>query len=139
MHHLRIQAHVDAGLDEIVTHVFVDNQPLVDFKKKSLSVDLYALEQSIRHSGDYFIVTCICGYPSCGSIKQGIRVCHTQTGIEWTVRGLGETETFSFEADEYRTEVRRSIQELKQLIKSHDLQVAPEINHYMYAGKIDIA
>jgi hypothetical protein len=26
-----------------------------------------------------------------------------------------------------------------QLIKNHDLQVAPEINHYMYAGKNDIA
>jgi hypothetical protein len=139
MNHLRIQSCVDAGLNEIVTHLFVDDQPLVEFKKKSLAVDLSALEASIRRSGDYFIVTCICGYPNCGSIKQGIRVCHTQTGIEWTVRGLGETQTFSFEADEYRTEVRRSIQELKQLIKSHDLNVSPEINHYMYGGKNDIA
>ena len=135
MNHLNIQSHVDAGLNGIVTHLFVDGQRLVDFKKRSLSVDLNALEQSVRHAGDFYIVTCICGYPSCGRIKQGIQVSHTQRGIGWVVHGFGATRTFLFAPEEYRAEVHRGIRELKQLMDRHDLDVAPEINKFIYGGK----
>jgi hypothetical protein len=91
-------------------------------------VDLSALEQSIRQSGEFFIVTCLCGIPACAGIKQGIEVRHGETSTHWIVRGLGETQTFYFDRQEYEAAIRRGIRHLQQMMERHRLGVAPKIN-----------
>ena len=136
MNRLDVQSRVDPVLNEIVTQLLVDGQLLTDFKKDSLSVDLSALETATRQSGEFTIVTCICGYPSCAGIKQGIRIDHTGECVHWIGRILGETQTFSFDRQEFRIAVERGIEQLKQLMATHKVEVAPDINKHVF-GEAD--
>jgi len=131
MNNLKVQSRIDSvhnEKDAIVTELLVDDRLLADFKGSSLSVDLSALERSVYQSGEFFIITCVCGDPGCAGVKQGIQVSHTDKSIHWVVRGLGETQTFYFHPQEYQTAVEHGIKQLEQMMKRHNLEVAPEIN-----------
>ena len=134
MNRLDVQSRVDPKLNQIVTELSVDGQLLPDFNLESLSVDLSALEQAARASGEFYIVTCICGYPNCAGIKQPIRIDHADGRVRWYGRILGEEQAFAFDPDEFQTAVGRGIEALQRLMARHDLEVAPEINKHVYGG-----
>lgn len=51
----------------LVTAIQIDGQPLLDFDRFGLSVDLYQLTRSRDQDGEFLIVTCWCGYAECGA------------------------------------------------------------------------
>lgn len=135
MNQLEVKSRIDSPPDDvelIVTEMLVDGRPLTDFRGRSLSVDLFALERSIRQSGEFFIVTCLCGVPACAGIKQGIQVRHSETNTHWIVRGLGETQTFYFDGQEYEVAIRRGIRHLQQMMEHHRLGIAPKMNERIF-------
>ena len=123
--------HLTAGVPPMFR---VDGQLLPDFKKDSLSVDLSELAQAALESGAFYIVTCICGYPNCAGIKERIRIDHAVGRVHWQGRILGEEQTLAFDRDEFQAAVGRGIEQLKQLMARHDLEVSPEINKHVYGG-----
>lgn len=138
--------------------VKVDDQPLIDFAYFQLAADLMELQRSVDQSGEYFIITCSCGWPECAGIKRGIQVSHqgecitwvyqtlrpdpaTQPELlkktksrrpEWVVRGIElPTKTFIFDRAEYRAAIRQGIQqgtESLQKVGNHKGCVIPEHN-----------
>jgi len=137
MNRLEVQSRVDPSLNGVVTELLVDGQLLSDFKKDSLSVDLSALKTATEQSGDFYIVTCICGYPSCAGIKQGIRIDHIGGCVYWVGRILDETQTFTFGLEEFRIAVKHGIEQLKRLLERYDLEVAPEIMELAFGSAED--
>ena len=110
----------------------MDGVLLTDFKVNSMSVDLSALEDSTLQAREYYIVTCVCGYPMGAGITQKIRVDHADQSIDWTVRGLGEERTYSFDPQAYRSAVQDGFEQLKQLRAGNDLETSPDINKFTY-------
>lgn len=136
MNRLEVQSRVDSKSNEIVTELIVDGQLLPDFKMDSLTVDLCALEQATRESGKFTIVTCICGYPNCAGIKQRIRIEHAGGCVRWRGRILDEEQTFAFDLGEFQAAVERGIEQVRQLMVRHELEVAPAVNKLVF-GEAD--
>lgn len=133
MNHLKVQSKVDLSLNQIVTEILIDGKPFTDFKKNSYSVDLSALELSIKESGKFYIITCICGYPNCAGIKKGIQVSHEDDCIQWKSYLNNEVKECCFNPIEYQIAVTKGIDQLKELMVKHNVEVAPEINKFTYS------
>ena len=142
MNHLKVRTRLDPEPDTpedgAITEVLVDRQLLVDFVGCWLAVDLMALEHSIHNDGEHFIVTCSCGEASCAGIKEGIHVSRSTGNIHWVMRGFGETRTFYFEPEQYKSAIRNGIRQFQELIKAHRIDyfnVAPLSNYNIYIRK----
>lgn len=131
MNRLTIKSRIlsrDLESDVIVTEVFADGRPLIDFESNTLSTDLLSLERSIHQDGEFFIVTCACGHAGCAGIREGIRVTRADKNVHWVVRGIGETQTFYFEPKAYESAIRQGIQQLQELVDRTGLRVVPDYN-----------
>ncbi|MGD8397668.1 MAG: hypothetical protein PVG11_02310, partial [Anaerolineae bacterium] len=114
--------------DVIVTEIFVDGRLLVDFKQSTLSTSLVALQRSIDEDGEFFFVTCTCGIPMCAGIREGVRVTRAHNRVHWVVRGLGDTQTFYFDAEEYGAAIKWGIKQFQQIMREKRLEAYPPIN-----------
>jgi hypothetical protein len=114
--------------DAIITEIAVDGQLLVNFEKSTLSTNLVALERSVHEDGEFFFVTCTCGVPMCAGIREGIRVTHDHKSVHWVVRGLGDTQTFYFDPEEYERAIRSGIKQFQQIIRQNKLEAYPSFN-----------
>lgn len=134
MNHLRIKSRVlsrapeEFEEDVILTEVFADGKLLIDFESNYLATDLLSLERSMHQDGEFFIVTCTCGFPGCAGIREGIRVTRTDNNVHWVVRGVGETQTFYFDPEEYESAIEQGIKQLQQMVDRHGLRVIPSYN-----------
>lgn len=134
MNHLRIKSRIWSGdpeefeKDVILTEVFADGKLLLDFESNWLATDLLSLERSIHQDGEFFIVTCTCGAPGCAGISEGVRVTRIDKNVHWVVRGLGETQTFYFDPQEYESAIKQGIKQLQQLVDRYSLEVVPSYN-----------
>lgn len=122
---LRLNArHVENDpLGYLVVEAAVDKRPLTDYNQHA--VDLHQFNLSTEKSGEYFIITCWCGDPSCANIEHGIAVSHTDDSIIWQTELNGERHLFEFNKNEYvaaRQNLQTQAQELLNLLKdsSHD-------------------
>lgn len=138
-----------SGEIHLRTVVRVDAKPLVDYGYYGLATNLGALLDSTKGSGEFFIITCACGDPSCAGIQQGISVTHRDNRIlwayrnplpdpienpelvrqtpsgrpEWVVRGARlPTRTYIFETSAYRAAIQQGINRGRQLLKQYDTQ-----------------
>ena len=132
MNLLELKSYIDPSLNEIVTELLVDGKQLTDYKKNSFAVDLSSLETSILDSGEFYIITCTCGYPGCGEIKQGIQVKQSEETIEWQVTGFGQDQYFCFTRDHYRSAFFTGIEKLEQLMEKTGLKPASDTAEYYF-------
>lgn len=94
-----------------VSIILVDGQPITDFSYYATS--LTELKDSIKHNGNYFIITCWCGVPDCAGIEQGIKVIHHQNTVKWTMT-QPQAQQFIFSTDDYKTSITQGIEQIKQ-------------------------
>lgn len=134
MNRLRIKSRIwNSGPEEfeedvILTEVFADGKLLIDFESNYLATDLLSLERSIHQDGEFFIVTCTCGVPGCAGIREGIRVTRSDNNVHWVVRGVGETQTFYFDPEEYESAIEEGIKQLQKMVERYGLEVVPSYN-----------
>ena len=134
MNRLRIKSRIwnsapeEFEEDMILTEVFADGKLLIDFESNYLATDLLSLERSIHQDGEFFIVTCTCGVPGCAGIREGIRVTRSDNNVHWVVRGVGETQTFYFDPEEYESAIEEGIKQLQKMVERYGLEVVPSYN-----------
>jgi hypothetical protein len=134
MNRLRIKSRIwnsapeEFEEDMILTEVFADGKLLIDFESNYLATDLLSLERSIHQDGEFFIVTCTCGVPGCAGIREGIRVTRSDNNVHWVVRGVGETQTFYFDPEEYEAAIEKGIKQLQKMVERYGLEVVPSYN-----------
>ncbi len=135
MNHLDVRSHLEPSLNQIVAELLVDGELVADFLRESLSVDLSALEMSTHRSGEFYIITCMCGYPSCAGIERGVTVEQAGTRIEWAISIAGATQLFSFDRQDYRSAVRRGIEKIRQLSARTGVEAAPDIIYHYFSQR----
>jgi hypothetical protein len=116
------------------TKILVDGRPLVDFDARALAVDLRQLQRSIQEDGEFFVVTCACGDAACAGIRQGIAMRRDSKNVHWVVRGLGPTQTLSFDRQLYADAVARGITQLCMVVRQTGLDVVPGQNRLLVDG-----
>lgn len=52
---------------------------------EDVTVDIEALLESTRRSGEFYIFTCGCGEPACARIDHGIIVLHDYNSLRWLI------------------------------------------------------
>lgn len=115
------------------TEILVDNEPLVDFARYWLAVDLHQLALSLGGDGEYYVITCVCGAAGCAGIWRGIEVHHDAGRVHWTVRGLEPVRTFVFDGRAYLEAIEEGLRHFEQLRVQHQrLDVIPFQNRYLH-------
>lgn len=135
MNRLKIRSRIrseEFEEDVILTEIFVDGKLLLDFESNYLATDLLSLERSRDQDGEFFIVTCVCGIPGCAGIREGIRVTHPDGNVHWVVRGVGETQTFYFDPEQYESAIKYGIKQLNELVDRYSLEVVPSQNRKVF-------
>lgn len=95
-----------------VSIILVDGEPIADFSYYATS--LTELKNSLKHNGNYFILTCWCGVPDCAGIDWGIQVIHHQNTVKWTITQPKPHRIFTFSANDYKTVITKGIEQIKQ-------------------------
>lgn len=73
-------------------------------------IDLEALLKSLETDGEYFIFSCCCGLPECSGWIKGIRVSHSEEGIEWI--DLNNGRRWSFDKQKIKADLEDIQQEV---------------------------
>lgn len=122
MNHIELKLkarHFDNDpLGYLVVEAKVDSQPLANFDE--CAIDLHQFQRSLERDGEYFIVTCWCGDPSCANIQKGISVHHDPETVSWETVISGKTQTFEFDKADYtaaQQNLRSQAQELLSYLK----------------------
>ena len=66
------------------------------------SIDWVDLVKSAIEPGEYFILTCSCGFPDCARLYEPIRVTHDNGVITWQILKPDPKRKFEFSQCEYR-------------------------------------
>lgn len=91
----------------VLSELLVDGVAIADFEEYATS--LHALMASLDRDGEYFIITCECGVPSCVGLRSGIRVQRSGDVVEWNMREPSQ-HSYRFPADDYRAAVESGIE-----------------------------
>ncbi len=87
-----------------------------------LPVDMDAMKASSICDGEFYLWNCTCGYPSCGGLREGIRVVHKNEVIRWKksatpIKGRDILEEFGeleFDKAAYVRTVTEAFKEMKR-------------------------
>ncbi len=87
-----------------------------------LPVDMDAMKASSVCDGEFYLWNCSCGYPSCGGLREGIKVVHQNDVIRWkksspTGKGRDILEEFGelvFDKAAYVRTVTEALKEMKR-------------------------
>lgn len=115
---LRARHYKNDPLGYLVVEAQVDNEPIADFE--ACAIDLQQYQRSLENDGEFFIITCWCGDPSCANIEHGISVQHTADRILWQATIDGQPRTFEFDREAYtaaQTNLQSQAQELLAYLK----------------------
>jgi hypothetical protein len=94
-------------------------------------VDLRQFQASMRQDGNYFIMTCDCGFPGCAGYDKGIRVTNDGIRYRWVDKDFPEYPAREFRITEYRQAWSDFIKRLKFQLKEIDpasVRVVPSTN-----------
>ncbi|MCB0482826.1 MAG: hypothetical protein KDC83_15460 [Flavobacteriales bacterium] len=123
----------DDGKDYLVVEVIVDNNPLTNFQW--FATDLVHLTKSAESSGNFYILTCWCGYPLCAGLKKPITVEHNHDHIVWKISEPEPVREFKFDMTQYRTAIDRLSIQGNKLIKRlattsiRGIEITPDQNN----------
>ena len=95
----------------LAPHLLVDGIQLANFS--SFAVDMVELRKSLLRSGDYFILTCWCGEPSCMGIEAGIRVTHEGFLVRWHLQDPFDDSTYEFSLPQLKSEFESSLNSIR--------------------------
>jgi hypothetical protein len=111
---LQVRAHLAHDTDNspyVWVELLVDDTPLLNFQHNA--VDLQLLVSSQYSPGDYFIITCTCGFPGCAGIDAPVVVTHDNTIIRWVVKSISPVKTYHFDPEQYRKAIERGIKAIR--------------------------
>jgi hypothetical protein len=135
---LRLKTHgQDEPTDYLVVEVSIDGNVLTNFD--TYATDLPELIQSSEHAGNYFILTCWCGYAECAGIRQGIQIRHDHGNIFWQVVEPAPKQRFVFARTAYKQAIQDCIKQGKRSItyrrSSNDkpFEITPVQNEALFA------
>ncbi len=112
---LRLKAHgQDDDIDYLIVEIEIDGNVLTNFDV--YATDLHELIRSSERAGEYFILTCWCGYPGCAGIRRGIQVRHEHGNIFWHLAEPGPKKRFVFSQSAYRQAIQECIKQGKRSI-----------------------
>jgi hypothetical protein len=110
---LRIHVEEDEPNDFVIgTLAAIDGVPVVE--DSTFAVSLYRLRESLRGSGEYFIITCGCGVPRCADIGRGVAVAYDHGVVSWAINEPAPSRRFSFEESAYRLEIGQAIERFRE-------------------------
>ncbi len=102
----------------LVIEAYIDGEQLVGVDQYSIDVP-FGLLPSVERNGYWYIVSCSCGDPGCAGIFSGVEVKHREGRITWHLLEPGPMRDFRFDADQYRGEVYRLIENGRMAIHWH--------------------
>ncbi|MBN1318987.1 MAG: hypothetical protein JXA42_26125 [Anaerolineales bacterium] len=113
---VRLKAHHDNidAIDHLVVEIKIDRELMVDFDY--YATDYGQLLKSIDQDGEFYILTCWCGFPGCAGIKRGIEVRHEGDVVYWRVLNPRPERRFVFRREAYQQAIRCAIEQGNRLI-----------------------
>ncbi len=97
--------------------VLVDGQPLADVEG-GYAFSIAGLLESCTMPGEYFIVTCSCGYAGDRGIEHGVRVSVDDDSIGWDVPEPPPKRSYRFDRSAYERAVTVGLQQARSAFAS---------------------
>ncbi len=83
------------------------------------SVNIFALEDSLRREGEFPIFTCNGRVPGCRKLAPGVRVAHPGTVSTWALPGPAPVRLLAFETEELRGQFHQAQQTCNRLSREY--------------------
>ena len=113
---IQIQVARRSGIDLVVCCADIDGEPIEDFVRYCYAIDLEELFRSERESGEFSIVTCWCGAPSCAGIGKGVHVRHEDGVVQWRLTDPGPIREYVFSESDYALALKNTRSEIKRFV-----------------------
>jgi hypothetical protein len=113
MNWIEITCHLEGDKLDFLLHV--DGQRLLPRH----SVNIFALEDSLRREGEFPIFTCNGRVPGCRKLAQGVRVAHPATVTTWTLSEPAPVRVLTFETGELRGQFHQAQQTCNRLSQEY--------------------
>ncbi len=115
---LQLKAHhlQNDPLGYLIVEAQIDDKPIADFGE--LAIDLHQFQRSSENDGEFFILTCWCGDPSCANIEHGIQVHHDSNNVQWRAKFGDDSQSYIFEKQAYLDAHQNLRRQAKELLDS---------------------
>lgn len=130
MNILELQIHQNSdqqGWLALELDLLVDGYPLEQFGGHAYGVDLSEYEKSLHADGEFFIISCSCGFARCAGILQGVQVRHEGSLVYWHIPEPEPERWFVFSVQNYEAAyqavVARGNALIDQFIPSEEVQL----------------
>ena len=128
----RIESDWDVTRPYLLSDLLIDGEPIATLEHDGLVIDLVELAKAAERSGEFFIITCVCGEPGCVGIYEGIEATHHSDEVRWLVRGFGPDRVYTFGKEAYATSIKQGLDEFLQfLLDNPSIEPLPGTNEYL--------